>query len=469
MRLAALAAGATWSLALVAVLLVLLSIADPLNTAAQGYVHLGYVALAVLVAVLLTSVMVRRVQVSTSAGLPWAIGAVSFIASFVPWWGLAGGSTDLGVLIYRGLKVPQGIVQFWDLDLVMLSVDCARFGFDIYQDNNGCMQDASIYAPGMVWLRFVPFDVFSRSNVAFLGVAMIAISSVVLLWLTRQSRGLGRVVLLVAAVGAPWLLLLERGNIDAVVLWVVAAVVFVTRRWNTLWMWSLAAAWIWVVGTWKYYPFVLGLMLLPALRLRHGWGVVVAFLAAAVGFVLATWQNFLFSLSSNTAMIDLGDFVVLGRVPIVARMLGSTVDASGIQWGDAVVFALTVAAVAWGFLVAWSTRAVRMDLGMLAVGGGALYLTSVAIAGFGYGYKAAFLLLVVPLVSLWPGSPRRIFAFAGLSIVVLLGVESVVVWNTVLATLAGLMAAGFGVGAGMGMIVRSLLRARDRGRVQQAA
>ena len=144
MRLAALAAGATWSLALVAVLLVLVSIANPLNTAAQGYVHLGYVALAVLVAVLLTSAMVRRVQVSTSAGLPWAIGAVSFIASFVPWWGLAGGNTDLGVLIYRGLKVPQGIVQFWDLDLVMLSVDCTRFGFDIYQDNNGCMQDASI-------------------------------------------------------------------------------------------------------------------------------------------------------------------------------------------------------------------------------------------------------------------------------------------------------------------------------------
>ena len=168
-------------------------------------------------------------------------------------------------------------------------------------------------------------------------------------------------------------------------------------------------------------------------------------------------------------MIDLGDFVVLGRVPIVARMLGSTVDASSIQWGDIVVFALIVAAVAWGCLVAWSARGVRMDLGMLAVGGGALYLTSVAIAGFGYGYKAAFLLLVVPLASLWPGSLRRIFAFAGLGIVLLLGVESVVVWNTVLATLAGLMTAGFGVGAGMGMIARSLLRARDRERAQQAA
>jgi len=455
-RLAAAAAGLTWALVLGSVLLVLLSIADPSNTAAQGYVHLGYVAFAVLLAVLVTSALVRRARVATSGAFPWVIGAVSLVVSFVPWWGLAGNNTDLGVLIYRGLKVPQGIVQFWDLDLVMLSVDCSRFGFDIYQDNNGCMQDASIYAPGMVWLRFVPFDVFSRSNVAFLGVAMIVVSSLVLLWLARQSVGLGRVVLLVAAVGAPWLLLLERGNIDAVVLWVAAAVVLLTRRWNTLWAWWIAAAAIWIVGTWKYYPFVLGLMLLPALRLRHGWTVIAGFFVASAGFVLVTWQNFLFSSSSNTAMIDLGDFVVLGRVPVVARMLGTEVGAGGIQWGDALLFALTLAAVVWGFAIAWSTRSVRVDLGMLASGGSALYLASVLIAGFGYGYKAAFLLLVVPLVSLWPGRSRRVLAFAGLGMVLLIGVESVVVWNTVLGTLAGLAVAGFGLGAGVGMISRSL-------------
>ncbi len=468
-RLAAGAAGLTWALVLGSVVLVLLSIADPSNTAAQGYVHLGYVAFAVLLAVLVTSALVRRARVATSGAFPWVIGVVSLVVSFVPWWGLAGNNTDLGVLIYRGLKVPQGIVQFWDLDLVMLSVDCSRFGFDIYQDNNGCMQDASIYAPGMVWLRFVPFGVFSRSNVAFLGVAMIVVSSLVLLWLARQSVGLGRVVLLVAAVGAPWLLLLERGNIDAVVLWVAAAVVLLTRRWNALWAWWIAAAAIWIVGTWKYYPFALGLMLLAALRLRHGWTVIAGFLVASVGFVLVTWQNFLFSSSSNTAMIDLGDFVVLGRVPVVARMLGTEVGAGGIQWGDALLFALTLAAAVWGFAIAWSTRIVRVDLGMLAAGGGALYLASVLLAGFGYGYKAAFLLLVVPLVSLWPGSSRRVLAFAGLGMVLLIGVESVVVWNTVLATLAGLAAAGFGLGAGLGMFARSLMRAYEAKKALQAA
>ena len=67
----------------------------------------------------------------------------------------------------------------------MKSVDCARWGFDIYADNNGCLAEPSIYAPGMVWLRFVPFDVFSEANVAVLGVIMIVISSLMLVSLAR--------------------------------------------------------------------------------------------------------------------------------------------------------------------------------------------------------------------------------------------------------------------------------------------
>lgn len=445
-----------------AVLLVLVSIADPANTAAQGYVHLGYVALAVLVAVAVTSALITRVRLQSAYGFPWFVGGVSFLFSFVPWWGLAGGNTDLGVLIYRGLKVPQGIVQFWDLDLVMLSVDCARFGFDIYQDNNGCMQDASIYGPGMVWLRYVPFGLFSRSNVGLLGIVMITISSLVLVWLARQSSGLGRVALLVAAVGAPWLLLLERANIDAVVLWVAAAVVLVTRRWNALWAWWLAAAAIWLVGTWKYYPFVLGLMLLPALRLHRGWTVIAGYLVAAFGFVALTWSNFRFSSSSNSAMIDFGDYVVLGRIPVVARMWGTDAAGGGPHLGDLVLIAVTVAAIAWGAFIAYSSRHVRSDLGALAAGGSALYMASVLVAGFGYGYKAAFLLLVVPLASVLVGASRRVVASSSLAIVLLIGVESVVVWNTVLVTIAGLVIAGFGLGAGLGMVARSVLRSRSR-------
>jgi len=457
-RLAAVAAGVTWALVFASVVLVVLSVADPTNTAAQGYAHLGYVALVVFLAVALTSALIRRVRVESSGLFPWFVGGTSFLVSFVPWWGLAGGNTDLGVLIYRGLKVPQGIVQFWDLDLVMLSVDCARFGFDIYQDNNGCMQDASIYGPGMAWLRFIPFEIFSRNTVPVLGVLMIIASSLVLLWLARQSSGLGQVALLIAAVGAPWLLLLERANIDAVVLWVAVVAVAATRRWNSLWVWWLVAASIWLVGTWKYYPFALGILLLPALAIKRGWTVIVGYAVASVGFVALTWSNFRFSSSSNSAMIDFGDFVVLGRIPVVARMWGTDVAGSGVQLGDVLLILLTLAAVAWGAMVAASARKVRSDLGVLAAGGSALYLASVLVAGFGYGYKATFLLLAVPLVSLGLGASRRVVAGSSLAVVLLIGVQSVVVWNTVLVTLAGLLIAGFSLGAGAVMVLRSLSR-----------
>ena len=445
-----------------ALVLVLLSITDSANTSAAGYLPLAWSATAVLVVVLLTALFVRRIELTMVRGFPWFVGLLSFIVSFVPWLGLAGANPDLGTLIYRGLKVPQGIMQFWDLSLVMLSVDCARWGFDIYVDNNGCMQDASIYAPGMVWLQYVPFGLFSQANVGFLGVAMMLVSSLVLVWLARQSSGLGQIALAVAAVGGPWLLLMERGNIDAVVLWSAAVGVLLVRRWNVLWVWIAVAVLFWLMGTWKYYPFALGIMLLPVLRLRHGWTVIAGYGVAALGFVALTWENFRFSSSSNSAMIDYGDFVVLGRIPVVARMLGTSVGAPGLQFGDVLLFVLVLAAVVWGVGVGLLTRRTRPWNAMLAAGGSALYLVSVLVAGFGWGYKATFLLLAIPLVSSLIGAKTRLIAASGLGALLLIGVQSVVVWNTVLASSAGLVAAGFALGFAGAAIVRFLRAAPAR-------
>jgi len=439
-----------------ALLLVLLSVTDSANTSAAGYLPLAWAATAVLLGVAAVSLFIRRIDLRLVPGFPWLVGAVSFVASFLPWWGLAGNNPDLGTLIYRGLKVPQGIVQFWDLSLVMKSVDCARWGFDIYADNNGCMQDASIYAPGMVWVQYVPFSIFSEANAGILGVGMILISSLVLAWLARQSQGLGQIALLIAALGGPWLLLLERGNIDAVVLWSAAVVVLAVRRRDALWVWALGAALLWLMGTWKYYPFVMGAMLLPVLRLRYGWTVLAGYAVASVGFVALTWENFRFSSGSNTAMIDYGDFVVLGRVPVVARMLGTDVGAGGWQAGDLLLLALVIAAAVWGWGVGASLKRIRTWMSMLAISGGLLYLVSVLVAGFGYGYKATFLLLTVPLLSQLVGSKMRVVAASGAAALLLVGIESVVVWNTVMVTIAGLVIAGFASGLSGVHLLRSV-------------
>jgi len=439
-----------------ALTLVLLSITDPANTSAAGYLPLAWSATAVLVVVAVVAMFVKRVGIRLTCGFPWLVGGGSFVASFLPWWGLAGGNPDLGTLIYRGLKVPQAIMQFWDLSLVMKSVDCARFGFDIYADNNGCMQDASIYAPGMVWVQYVPFSIFSESNAGVLGVGMIIISSLVLAWLARQSQGLGQIALLIAALGGPWLLLLERGNIDAVVLWSAAVVVLAVRRKDSLWVWALGAGLLWLMGTWKYYPFVMGAMLLPVLRLRYGWMVLAGYVVAAFGFVIVTWENFRFSSGSNTAMIDYGDFVVLGRVPVVARMLGTDVGAGGWQAGDVLLLVLVLFAAVWGWGVGASLKRVRMWMSMLAISGSLLYLASVLVAGFGYGYKATFLLLTIPLISQLVSSQRRMIAASSVAVLLLVGIESVVVWNTVMVTIAGLVISGFAAGLSTVHLLRSV-------------
>ena len=453
-----LGASATMVLLLAALVQVLRTASDPANTSAQYYVPAATTALAVFIAAFGIPALLRSLSLGTSRALPWVIGLVSLVLSIGPWLALALGSTSFASWVYIGTHVPQGQVRFWDLGLVLQSLDCDKWGFDVFVANNGCLTDAAIYGPGMLWLNRVPASLLSFANVEALGVIAMIVSSLVLVWLARFTVGLGRFVLLAAALGAPWLLLLERGNIDAVVIWAAVASVILVRRWDRLWAWFIAAGLIWIVGTWKYYPFALGLMLLPVLRLRRGWTVLVAFGLATGAYMLATWSNFRFSSQSNSNMINLGDTVVLGRVPVVARMIGTQVGAPGIQFGDVLVGLVALAALTWGICFALSLRKPRMHHSMLALGGSAVFLAAVLYAGFGWGYKAAFLLLCVPLVSL--ASPRsRAMLFSSVAILAMIAISSVVVWNTLLATMAGIIAASFALGAGGTQVARISLGA----------
>ncbi len=464
-RWVALGFAVTAALLALAVSRVLLSLTDPANTSAPGYMGLAYVAAAVLLIAFLVGAMVRRADVRLGSGVPWLVGGVSLVVSLVPWWAVWTGNAALGGAIYSGLRVPQGIVQFWDLTLPLQSIDCAAVGVDVYAANNGCLADPTIYAPGVLWLQWVPFDLFSARYVTGLGVLGILVSSLALLWLARSSTGLGQIVLLIAAVGGPWLLLLERGNLDAVVIWVAVAAVILVRRWDSLWAWSVAAALFWLMGTWKYYPFAMGLMLIPVLRLRRGWIVLAGYAVAVMVFMATTWETFRFSSASNSNMIDYGDPWVLGRVPVVARMLGTEVGVGGLQFGDVVIFLLAVAAVLWGVAVGLSSvpgRSVRSAKtlpwrpAMLAIAGSSLFLASVLVAGFGWAYKATFLLLAVPVVSGLVRAKSRVVVSSSVTVLLLTGVTAVVVWNTVLATLAGIVVAGFALGLAGTVLVRSV-------------
>lgn len=440
---------------------------DPANGSAQYYVPAATTSAVVLFLALGLPSLLTSFAVGTSRALPWIVGLASILAAGLPWLFIRMGSNSAASWVYAGTHVPQGQVQFWDLGLVLQSLDCDKWGFDVFVANNGCLTDAAIYGPGVLWLNRLPLSLFSASHVQVLGVAAILLSSLSLVWLARMSAGIGRIALLACALGAPWLLLLERGNIDAALIWVAVLVVFAIRRWDRLWVWFAAAALIWLVGTWKYYPFALGLMLIPALRLRRGWTVLVAFGAATLGYLIVTWSNFRFSSQSNSNMINLGDVVVLGRVPVVARMIGTQVGAAGFQFGDVLVALLALAALAWGIGFGLAFRRPRMDASMLGIGGSSIFLAAILVAGFGWAYKAAFLVLCIPAVAI-SAAGSRMRTYSSISILILIVICGVVVWNTLLATSAGVIAASFVFGCSAVGLSRLVLQSRAQGNTRQS-
>ena len=403
---------------------------------------LGMTAAVILAMAFVIPTAFTWVDVRLTRGWPYIVGGVSALIGLMGWL-LVVVSPATGAAFYRAIRLPQGVVQFWDLRLTLETVDCARWGFNVFETNNGCLADPSIYGPGITWWRFT-FGLLTESNTTVWGLLVIVGASIALAWVAKQSFGLAAVVLLAAAVGAPWQLLLERANVDALVLMIAVFAVWLTRRWNSYWAWSIAALAIWLAGTWKYYPFVLAILLLPVVGLRRGWIVLAGFAAATVAFFVLTWDNVLLSLAASSGMAELGDFVVLGRIPVVARLPETW------STGDVLLVAICLVAIAWGwflgrtkYLNAPSQRVPVWVL--LALAGGLLYLSSVALTGFAYGYKAAFLVLLVPGLRVrnhWP----RIAVWSTLVAIALVLISFVVVWNTVLATLAGVVVSSLVVG-----------------------
>ena len=434
--------------------LLISGVGDPVINAAVPTAAVA--ALLALVVAFLLPVFVTRLDLQVSGVLPWVAGALSTVIVLVPWSAYANGAPGWADVLWRGVRIPPGLDDFWDISLVLKSVDCASFGFDVFQDNNGCLREASIYGPGTLWLQYVPFDLFSERNSGWLGAIAVVISALALVWLARISSGRGRIVLLVAAVGAPWLLMLERGNFDAFVIWAVVLLVVLTRRWPALWAWAVGAGAIWLVGTWKYYPFALGLLLLPALRLRHGWTVLAGYGLATAAYVVLTWDNLWLSLDANAAMPLNDDLVILGRVPLVYRMPGGDPDPWTLHPGDWLIAAAVVAAIAWGVVVARRLPRRPQSHALLALGGSVLFLAAILVSGFGFAYKAAFLLLCVPLLAL-PARPRdRFLLYSSLTALAMVVLATTVVWNTALATMAGLVAAGLALGSSTTVLVRAL-------------
>lgn len=309
------------------------------------------------------------------------------------------------------------------------------------------------YGPTLALLNPLVGPDLNASVIATMGLVLAIAMSVSLVWVARSSGDRGVLVLLIAAVSPAWLLLLDRANFDAFVVLALVAGAWLIRRRDSLLSWGVLAALIWVNGTLKYYPFALGIALLPVLRLRRGWAILMGFLAATVAYMLFVWTDFRDSAIWNDMHVTLYDFPAYGRLIVVDRLVGlGSADPVANSWANLLVWLVVLTAGAWG--VAWGSRLARRSVTspVLAVGGGAVFLSAVIVGGFGAGYKGAFLVLAVPLLSLPLRAKRHFGLYTSIVSLALIAIAMTVAYNSLLSTLAGLMSAALAVGAGLAVM-----------------
>lgn len=455
------AAAATGASTLALLMLILrgsqLSVADGV-TIDSG----GRVALIGLLVAGLGAALIRRIDLRIPRWFPLAVAAISFLLTATLWGLVALGLDSTAWAAYGGLQVLRAAVNFNDLDWDMQWLDCGL-----------CDHWNPHYGPALAWGKPLTAGLLGTNWVGILGFAMAIAMLLGLVWLMRRSTPRGALVLGIAAIGPAWLLQQDRANLDGLVfLAIVAGGWFVSRR-ESLFAWSLFATLIWVNGALKYYPFAVGIALLPALRLRRGWMVITGFLLASASFMLVFWQDFMDSLKWNgESILVTFDFPAYGRLMVLSRMgpLGS--ESGPLNIGNILFACLAVSALAWG--VVWGLRLRHSSpvLPAMALGGGTVFLSAVLIGGFGFMYKGVFLLPLVPLIALPLRGWSRIGPMTlGTSLFALICVVYAMTfaYASVLTTLAGILASCIGVGAGLAIswrLIREHRGAPDHARAR---
>lgn len=393
----------------------------------------GRTALLVLGLIALLPLLIRRLQMSGPDWLPWVIGAISVLITVTLGVLMALDRQNEAWALYAALNLLRAGEHFGDLFLVLEYLEC-----------DGCT--FLIYGPGLLWLdQLIPGQT-QASWTPFLGYALAVALGLALVWLVRNSSGRALPVFILAAIGPSWLLLIDRGNLDGLVVIAAVLAVLVLRRKPSFLVFTTFAILFWILGSWKYYPFALGLLLIPALQLRRGWIIVSLYTASIVAFVAGAWSDVSQGSQENLSNVLLYDFPAFGSIPIVERMSIPSV-AYGDLLASGLLAVMCIAAFIWGMRFGRHVRARAPWISLLGLAGTVMFFFSIGIAGFGFAYKAAFLLMAVPLLSLPRNGSPRFALYTSLVALILIGITLIVGYSILLTSLAGLIASALGMGA----------------------
>jgi len=417
---------------------------------------LGFAALVIVIATIAVIWAIRPVRLTVSGWTAWLAAGVTIALTLGPialWYA---GRDGLAYQIFQGIGVGTSPYGFGDMVVVLSWLDCPRIGIDPYGPNAlTCAVGPSNYGPAIFWLSGTGL---SMAAAPLLGVVGVLASALAIAWLVRLSRGSGRITLLLVSASSAWILLLERANLDAAIIWAAVLLVWLVRRYQGLWPWIAAAVPIWIIGAWKYYPFAMVLALVPVLRIKRGWTVIAGFLALALAYLVIWRDNVLLSLESN-ANLSRGEFGGFGRNIAAAFVTGEAQSATSWKWGDFAIAGLMVIAFVWGWTVVGASRVHRNRSGlravpltgeaMLAISGSTAVLVAVGWSGFGYNYKAALLFLGVPLLARLADRLVAQAFHAGLLMQVFVVISAFVLSNVLLSSLTVLVSAAFIAGAAL--------------------
>ena len=452
-----------WALLTIAGVLVgsLLVVAAPIaaDATTRGvYPAIGFTALLVWSLVVVAVWSLRSFQVHVASWTAWVAGVVTLALTLgqISLWYL--GRDGLGYQVTQALGVGGTPYGFGDMDVVLSWLSCPREGIDPYSAAAAsCAIGPVNYGPAIFWLSPTGLNV---SAAPVLGVLGVMLSALAIVWLARQSKGMGRIALVVASASTAWILLQERANLDAAIVWCAVFLVWLVRSRPGLWPWVIAAIPIWILGTWKYYPFAMALALLPVLRLRHGWAVLVGFAGLTAAYLIWAREYVALSLASNSGLSG-GEFWGIGRDVAAAFMAGEAKVVSGWGWADVFLGVVMIMALLWGWAIVGRRRLNTGDSrgplravpltaeSMLAISGSTAILVSVGVSGFGYLYKAALLVLAVPLLARFAVSRRADVWRAGLLMLVLTVIAMFVTSNLLLSSVSALVVSAFVTGAAL--------------------
>ena len=399
-------------------------------------------AAVVLAFAFLVPVTIRRLGVRVPDAAVWIAGGIALITAGMLWFLVAVGQSNSAWAGYGGLQVLRARSTFRDLAYVLEWWAC-----------DFCSGSDFIYGPALAWWKWVTFGLLTPNWLPVLGLSLALALTFSFGMIGRASTATGKLAIVAVALSPAWLLLLDRANLDAFAILILVMGAALVRRSDRIWVWSILALAIWIFGTWKYYPFAMGVALLPALRLRYGWIIVIGFLLASLTYIAVYWQDLIASIAGNERLnLMLGDFPAYGRAMLLDRL--NVLYASNmttLAWSAAIAV-VVLSAVVWGSVWARGIAPAPASISLMAAGGSAIFLAATLAGSYGYFYKGAFLIPMIPLLAfplLGARLGRHFTLYTSLVGLVLIVIALWAAYASVLSSLAAFTASGLALGASL--------------------